>query len=351
MKYGLIMCALKVVKKPIYRKQYIRKIASENNLDQPVKNESFLQKISHISQIGLLMLGVFGYFYTVVPVFQNQQLQEQTAKLELEKSALEHDKTISQQTLTKLKTQQYEVKQNIQILQEKWRNEKNQNIQLLNNITESKKRELEAKLASINTENKLSNEEKNLDKIRWNLILTTLTDSYAFSILRDMDYSFNSKDNYENGVFILEEEKTWPKPSIKLLSLIEEIHHNTKQIPDSYFIELENYVKSRESLLQCEEPNYKILQAKYLNEIFALEPSVDTELITEMEKIKQEYKGTNQTPVFTDEYKIKQRKIFKLGKLFKLKEKYSKELFESRKKCRNKIDIVIHEMKDLKGVK
>ncbi len=102
--------------------------------------------------------------------------------------------------------------------------------------------------------------------------------------------------------------------------------------------------------MQCEEPNYKLLQKQYLNDISELEPSVDSELIMEIEKIKQEYKGINKTPVFTDEYKIKQRKAFRLGKLFKLKEQYSKELFESREKCRNKIDIVIKEMRTLKGI-
>jgi hypothetical protein len=313
-------------------------------------NESVLQKLSHVSQIGLLVLGVFGYFYTVVPVFQNQQLQEQTAKLELEKTTLEREKSDLGRNLVMLKAQQYEVKQNIQLLQEKWKIEKNRNIQLMRNISESKTRELEAKLASMNAENILANEKKNLENTRWELILQTLIDTYSFDILNQFDYSFESKDNFENGIFILEEEKKWPKPYAELLSLIDSVQKNSKQIPESYFIELENYVKSKELFLQCEEPNYRLLQKQYLNDISELEPSVDSELIMEIEKIKQEYKGINKTPVFTEEYKIKQRKAFMLRKLFKLKEQYSKELFESRKKCSNKIDIVIKEMQTLKGI-
>ncbi len=201
------MCALKIVKKPIDREQYIHKINSENNVNQSVKNESFLQKLSHVSQIGLLALGVFGYFYTVVPVFQNQQLQEQTAKLELEKTALECEKSVSRQKLVMLKAQQYEVKQNIQLLQEKWKIEKNRNIQLMHNISESKTRELEAKFASMNAENILASEKKNLENTRWELILQTLNDTNVLTILDQFDYSFGSKDNFENGIFILEEKK------------------------------------------------------------------------------------------------------------------------------------------------
>lgn len=345
------MCALKIVKKPIDREQYIRKINSNNNVKQPVKTESVLQKLSHASQIGLLVLGAFGYFYTVVPVFQNQQLQEQTAKLELEKTALEREQNVSQQKLVLLKVQQHEIKQNIQILQEKWKSEKNRNMQLLFNISESKKRELEAKLASMNAENSLSNEQKNLDKIRWELILTALSHQNAFSILDEaFDEPFKSEDNYENGVFILEEEKKWPKPYTKLFTLIADIHKDLKQIPDSYFIELENYVKSKEQSLQCEEPNFKFLQQDYLRQVSMIESSLDLELTMEIKRIKKEYEGTYTIPIFTDEYKTKQRKAFKLEKLSKLKGKYSAELFENEKKCRNKIDIVIAEIQTLKGV-
>lgn len=51
--------------------------------------DQWIKRFSNISQIGLLFLGIFGYFYTVVSVYQNQRLQEQTAKLEVEKSTLE----------------------------------------------------------------------------------------------------------------------------------------------------------------------------------------------------------------------------------------------------------------------
>lgn len=346
------MCAFKMVKKTVDRDRYIRKSAIETNVTQPIINESRLQKLSHLSQIGILMLGVFGYFYTVVPVFQNQQLQEQTAKLELEKATLEKDKIKSQQKLVLLKNQQNEIENQIYYLREEWKKSKNQNMKLLSEISESNTKELEAKLLATTAKSELSNEQKNLDQVRWEFILKSLYDLSIFSIFRDMDmgFSFESKDNYENGLFILENQKKWPKPYTQLLSLIEEVHRNAKQIPSSYFTELENYAKSKETFLQCEEPNYLFLQKKYLSDVSELESSVDAELNMEIERVKKEYKGTNKVPVFTDEYMTKQRKVFKLGKLFELKKTYLKELETDKKACQDKIGIVIDEMKHLKGV-
>lgn len=71
----------------------------------------WLQRIAHLTQVGLLCLGVFGYFYTVLPVFQNQQLQEQAARLELEKAT-------AQRRLDELLAEQLEVQTEIVALRD-----------------------------------------------------------------------------------------------------------------------------------------------------------------------------------------------------------------------------------------
>jgi septal ring factor EnvC (AmiA/AmiB activator) len=44
--------------------------------------------LSSIAQVVLTAVAVFAYFYTIRPVYQNQLLSEQKAKLELQQSAL-----------------------------------------------------------------------------------------------------------------------------------------------------------------------------------------------------------------------------------------------------------------------
>jgi hypothetical protein len=49
-----------------------------------------LQRLSNASQVGLLLLAVFGYFYTVLPVYQKALLDEDIAKKTLELRAMEN---------------------------------------------------------------------------------------------------------------------------------------------------------------------------------------------------------------------------------------------------------------------
>ena len=51
------------------------------------ENEKFsnlLKNLSNISQLGLLLLAIFGYFYTVKPLYSKALLEEQTAEKEIE---------------------------------------------------------------------------------------------------------------------------------------------------------------------------------------------------------------------------------------------------------------------------
>ena len=82
-----------------------------------VQNSSFdLQKVSSIvanfCQLGLLVLAVFGYFYTVRPVYQNQKLNEENAKLLTENEKIKNDTIVLQQQIQPLS-------EKIQILQQK----------------------------------------------------------------------------------------------------------------------------------------------------------------------------------------------------------------------------------------
>jgi len=49
-----------------------------------------LQRLSHASQLGLLLLAIFGYFYTVLPIYQKSLLDEEIAKKTLELRAMEN---------------------------------------------------------------------------------------------------------------------------------------------------------------------------------------------------------------------------------------------------------------------
>ena len=46
--------------------------------------DTYLVRLSHLSQIGLLIVAAIGYFYTVVPLYQKALLDEEIARKEIE---------------------------------------------------------------------------------------------------------------------------------------------------------------------------------------------------------------------------------------------------------------------------
>jgi len=48
-----------------------------------------LQRVANAAQLGLLVLAIFGYFYTVLPIYQKSLLDEEIAKKTLQLNALE----------------------------------------------------------------------------------------------------------------------------------------------------------------------------------------------------------------------------------------------------------------------
>lgn len=75
----------------------IKRNERKGDVDQK-STESILVKASHISQVALVILAAFGYFYTVKPVYQKERLAEEVARsqaiLENQRLELEENKNL-----------------------------------------------------------------------------------------------------------------------------------------------------------------------------------------------------------------------------------------------------------------
>lgn len=72
------------------RARHRYKQALEARSMEPLHIDAVLQRLSHASQLGLLLLAIFGYFYTVLPVYQKSLLDEEIAKKTLELRSMEN---------------------------------------------------------------------------------------------------------------------------------------------------------------------------------------------------------------------------------------------------------------------
>jgi len=74
------------------------------------KVDLYLSRISHLSQFVLVAFAIFGYFYTVRPIYQKELLSEDIAKKEVELKSLKNDLSNSREQLKKTRKSKQIVK-------------------------------------------------------------------------------------------------------------------------------------------------------------------------------------------------------------------------------------------------
>ncbi len=320
-------------------------IATTTDSHQTKKLDRFLQLLAHISQPGLLVLGLFGYFYTVVPVFQNQQLQEQTAKLELEKAAEERQ-------LASLTSQQARVREDIQLLRENWEKEKYRSARLATDVSVANNREAEARRQTAETETLLQHQLQVLDKARWELVLLDFTFANFVPRYNSIARAFNSDSNKDFGAFIATAGNDWPQPYQTLLSAVEAAEKkgtNRGEIPHSYYAELREFIKSYESSLHCDKPNFEALRDEYNAEIRALDPVINDELEHQIDGIQKEYAAKGERVRITDDFRSQTRRSIRFGKVFAVEKAFRDRLDALKKVCDDKADRVVEKIRKEKG--
>lgn len=306
--------------------------------------DQWIKRFSNISQIGLLCLGIFGYFYTVVPVYQNQRLQEQTAKLEVEKSTLE-------KSLASYTDEREQIKNDINILKNERDKEKKYNQQL---SQENQQLKDQVKLTRVETEEAqkiLLKEQSKLDYVRWKYILNSLSTENTFGILK----TFNSRSDETNSdsVFI-EKEKTWYDfydHAIYLLEHKEKLHkENNNMLPQQYYDEIKLFFQTKVSFFKCEKPNFQALNDNYLKECNAIEPEVQTELQTRLNLEVEEERKNGRQLIITDDYRQAVEKSIRGNKIFQIYNKYHAIFWDSEMKCQRKFYDALKEFEKIKNI-
>ena len=305
----------------------------------------WLQRISHLAQVGVLGLGVFGYFYTVLPVFQNQQLQEQAARLELEKSS-------AQRQLDELLAEQKKVQNEISSLRDGWQRERGRNAELSSNAEDARRYELLAKQRATEAEGTLAIQMQTLNSARWELVVFDFFFAYVFRTTNASIQTANQPRGTGGAGFIQEQEGGWPRPYDQLVEAVDLARkkRSVSQVPDNYYTELKSFVEERRGILQCELPDFSALEASYQLQLAAAESTVEAETRASIEKLVKEYADKNQRVQITDEYRQSVRRNVRLGKIFELERSFDKRLAAMRKSCEDKSTAVFDEFRKLKDV-
>jgi len=80
------------------------------------KIDTFLSRISHISQFVLVAFAIFGYFYTVRPIYQKEILSEEIAKKEVELNKVKNELQVTKENIYFTKKRESELNDLIETL-------------------------------------------------------------------------------------------------------------------------------------------------------------------------------------------------------------------------------------------
>jgi hypothetical protein len=306
----------------------------------------WLKRLADFSQPAILALGIFGYFYTVLPVFQNQQLQEQAARLELEKGEAQRD-------LEGLRKQQSSVEREISFLQANLAREKARSAKLSTDVTRALSDEIVARRRSLEAERQLSSNAASLDRARWELVMLDFSVSRAFLGYNRIVDEFKEPRTKEPGAFILDADQNWPQPYDDLMSTVEAASHratNRGDMPSSYYSELSALIAERRNKLNCEKPDFALMRSQYSSALALLEPVVDDELEKYVTSVRDEYAAKKQRVQITEDFRSTSRRMIRVGKVLELDQNYRDRIVALRRDCDRLADKVVEEIRELKGV-
>jgi hypothetical protein len=322
-------------------------------LNEKASNESWSAKLGAWSQIGMLLLVGFGYFYTVRPAFQYQLLQEQAAKLEIEK--LESKKQLGNLEIAKT-----QIENDLDVLKETLSRKDAERHKLQTQLTQEHVKVDLAKKQIQEIKNKVSKELKALESTRWELLLLDFSDAYFLSERNELFSRLNRSEEFDE--YLLNEQKSWPQSYENLSKSIDRIsekNKKTNKFPKEYLIELHKIVDAQKSTLECNVVNFKLIAAQYYKETDGLTVNEDeindklekyiAELVAESEK--EGYKS-----IITDDFRKSVRKGFHREKeqtiklkLYEIESKYRHEISKLREKCYKKGTDLIDQIKKEKG--
>src|SRR5262249_14721184 len=143
-------------------KPVVNKSVGSTHDTSPV--DKWSSRASSWAQVITLFIVVFGYFYTVRPAFQNQLLQEQSAKLQLQIDAQELE-------LKRITEQRADAARRLNAVNSNLEQATKQKIFLEQALRLARNREMEARAAANTASEKMSGQAKALDESRLRLLI------------------------------------------------------------------------------------------------------------------------------------------------------------------------------------
>lgn len=308
----------------------------------PSRIDVNLSRLANLATACTLLLAAFGYFYTVRPVFQNQKLQEDNARLELARAR-------EQQTLAELRERQSEVQQKITELDAALINAQQKAIASDERARVAEEREQAAKRATLiaenrerdaiisakNAANKLAAELKHLDNARRTILIAQFAQAIGFLRIRqyhDFSNALYNSENKKDGDFLVHATALFLSPT-KILGEVSEVLLNApEQIPNAYLAELKKAI-AKEMPINCVVPDVNELKNEYVQRDSQIDLLSSADAHAEIERQRVAAEKANSRLVVTAK-DIKSFTIsYEMGRRYSLETEFRKKLTDADSQC------------------
>lgn len=293
------------------------------------------------SQVLMLAVVIFGYFYTVRPIFQYQLLEEKSAQLEIEKKNLRSQ-------VVALSDKEKDLVQKISSLDFDVSKAENLISKLQSDIA-GKKEDL--KIAKGKTNEaliELERVEKKLWLARWKNYITELKSASLSSLIDGALYT--TDDIFDVEKEIKRSKSDWPSP---YKDLLKEINHLSKNgsYPNKFREVIINKMDESIDFLTCKEMNWGSILNRYHEDLRESKRKAKEASENYIEKLVRSYREKGERVRITEEFKSRSLRTYIEHKKIDVQSEYISTINRERIECRSKINDFIGKFQKYIGVK
>ncbi|ATQ76040.1 hypothetical protein CR152_16965 [Massilia violaceinigra] len=305
-------------------------------------------------------MAVFGYFYTVLPVFQNQKLQEDNARLELE-SARER------KLLSELRDRQFAVQKKIAELDAALTHARGRALVSDERASLSEERERAARYTALLAENRerdalgsarnaandLASEIRHLDTARRTILVSQFGMAVAFRRVRQQDEFIEilyRSGREKDGEDLVKAATFFLSPTKILADAVEDISQPPGRILDAYLAELKGAVAG-EKPISCVVPNAPELQISYSQKDAQIAALSAIDANNEIEKQRLTVEKSNARLIVTKKDIDTLAASFERERRFSLSQEFREKFLNADRQCGMLLDHAVKRIADQLGPK
>lgn len=300
--------------------------------------------IGSLSQVAMLVVVLFGYIYTVRPVFQNQLLQEKLATAELERLEVEEQIQFLEAERDRTEDSLHDVQRKITSLE-------SQQLAVEDELEVARGKARRAQTRASRLEDVVQRQVNELEVARWELLMIDFTFARMFS---DMNYLTRDWDDRPDFPEYLHRYRVeWPDPFSVLLSSIAALRKRNAsepRYPESYINEFGEFIEARKDELTCEEPPFEDLEKSFRQRSSRVEAMVDEKTEEYIDNLISEYQERGERVRITDEFRERTSRMYRLTEEINLERELKDKVREYVDNCRLVAQSVVEEFRNLKGI-